>query len=92
MKSYEARDAAKRIAETITTPGWGDIVKILDTMASESQTKVLHMMSVDPEKLTGKVAIRYASRARALHDLKEAVYDASKILIPNPTGRDKAGG
>lgn len=92
MNIAESRAKAKRIEETTTTPGWGDIMAILDEMVSESQRKVMHLITSDPDKLTGKTAIRHASRSKALTDFKEAVYDASKILSPNPTGRGEQGG
>lgn len=87
--SHEQIAASKRIAEAITHPGWGDIVKILDEMRLESQAKLQHLMDSDPDKLTGKTALRHASRAKALKDFSEAVYDASRISAPNPTGRGK---
>jgi len=81
-------ERAMRIQATINTPGWADIAALLDSQAQESREEVFHIMSASPEKLTGKAAIRLASRARALMDFKESISDELKVLEPpNPKGR-----
>jgi len=86
-------DRARRIQATLSTPGWLDILTLLDEMCAEAQGEVLHMMSVTPDKLTGKGAIRLASRARALRDFKDLVIDELKVLEPpNAKARGKMGG
>lgn len=86
------RDEAKRIQETICTPGWSDILKILEARIVEPQDKLLHMMGRDPDKLTGKTAIKYASRRKELLDLKEEIYEALTICSQsNGTEREVGG-
>lgn len=74
---------AVRIQATINTPGWRDIVTIIDASILEAQEEVLGLMLRTPEKLTGKAAIRIAAKARALKDFMETIEDEVKILSPN---------
>ena len=86
------KDEAKRIQETICTPGWSDVLKIIEEMIVLPGDKLLHIMGSDPEKLTGKTAIKYASRRKAMLDFKEEVYEALKICSQsNGTEREVGG-
>lgn len=80
------REDAASISSVLAMPGWEVIVRLLEEQRNESQQTVLDLMDSQPDKLTGKVAIRHAARAKSLLDFKEAVYDSQKILTP-PTAR-----
>ncbi len=80
-------DRAKRIADTLSTPGWQDIEAIRSGMAEEYRQDLYHMISTTPDKLTGKAAVRLASKAKALEEFRESVEDELKVLAPRPKGR-----
>jgi len=73
---------AAEIQATLQTPGWQHIEAMLIEQASEPKDELWEIMSRKPDTLTGKSAIRLASRSAALNDFKESVYDRLKILVP----------
>lgn len=77
-----AVEAAAEIQSTLNSPGWRHIEAMLDEQAQEPKDELYEIMSRKPDTLTGKGAIRLASRASALKDFKESVYSRLKILIP----------
>lgn len=86
------KDEAKRIQETLCTPGWHDVLKIMEDMSKDAESKVMHLLSSSPEKLTGRTAIKYGARRKALLDLKEELYEALKICSQsNGTEREVGG-
>lgn len=66
-------DEAKRIENTINTPGWRDIERILTEMISERREKLFNTMAKRPNELTGKTAISQAAGAHALSEFLEDV-------------------
>lgn len=81
------QDQAQRIQATINTPGWLDIVRLLDEMAASSKDDLFEIMTKRPEKLTGRIAIAKANRADALIEFKEELY---ALVAPlNPKGQGK---
>ncbi len=75
---------AKRLHDTMQTPGWADAMAMLDEQANEPRDELFDMIARTPDKLTGKTSIRLASRAKALKDYRESLEDEIKILLPNP--------
>lgn len=56
---------------------------MLDEMVADDTNNLIGIIAKRPDTLTGKTAIRLASRAQALKDFKEAVLDTQKILEPS---------
>ena len=81
------RPEAEAIRYCLQSPGWLHIQKMIDDEISENRVELERLMSKDPDKLTGKTAIKYAVRARALSDLKEQILDSQRILQSERTGR-----
>lgn len=79
-------ERAERIKDTVSTPGWGDILAILHDQINESQEQFFHIMVTKPESATGKTGIKYSSRAKALMDFRDEVQESWKILIPTGDG------
>jgi hypothetical protein len=73
-------DRARRIAATMSSDGWGDVVEMLNTQAQESADTLLDLMGRKPDTLTGKTAIKLASRRAALLDFMESLTDEVKLL------------
>ena len=65
----------QRIWDSMRSPGWPDIVGILDGMIGTAQKDLLNIMTKKPETLTGKVAIAKANRANGLMDFKNELND-----------------
>ena len=84
----EQFEEAVQIQATMETPGWAHIMAMLDEQATEPKDELYEIMSRKPDTLTGKSAIRLASRCAALKDFKESIFDKLKILIPT---RQKGG-
>ena len=82
-------ERAKRLFDTMQTPGWSDAMSILTDFADEASNEIFEMIAHSPDKLTGKTAIKYAARARALRDYKEAVESEIKLLLPTPRGAER---
>ena len=74
------RDAALRLRDTMNSAGWPDMVTLLDGMISYEQEAVMDAMASRPDTLTGKAAIRHASRAKALKDFKQEILDSQQLL------------
>lgn len=74
---------ARRIDETMRTPGWRDIAAMLNAQAKEPEDELYEIMSKKPDSLTGKTALKYAIRARALRDFMESLQDEIKLLSEN---------
>lgn len=73
-------DRARRIAATMSSDGWGDVVEMLHAQAQESADTLLDLMGRKPDTLTGKTAIKLASRRAALLDFMESLTDEVKLL------------
>lgn len=76
-------DRARRIQETMDTPGWVDIAAMLDEQAREPKDELYEIMAKKPDTLTGKAALKYAIRAKALCDFKESLQDEVRQLPEN---------
>jgi len=74
------KEAAQRIQAVLSMPGWVDIKQMFDEAILEPREKLAHIMASEPDKLTGKTAIKYAVRARAISDLLEDIEDSQKAL------------
>ena len=79
-------DRARRLYDTMQTPGWADAMFILTEQFAEAHEELIEMIGRTPDKLTGKTAIRLAAQARALKDYRESLEDEIKILLP-PTSK-----
>lgn len=77
-------ERAQRIKETMGTSGWRDILAILDEQIADPKDRLYAIMSSRPDTLTGKAAIRLASRSKALIDFRESIEDALKPLENSP--------
>lgn len=75
-------DRAKRLSALMSMPGWKDIVDMIDEQAQDCAEELLTIMSRKPDTLTGKTAIKLASRRSSLLDFKESVEDEVKVLLP----------
>ena len=64
----------RRMYETMHSPGWPDIVKVLDEMAQSQKDELIEIMTRKPETLTGRIAIAKANRTKALTDFKDELY------------------
>ncbi len=72
----EAR--ARRISETMRTPGWADIEAFLDARIAERLEKVLKTAAKRPETMTGRVAIGLCARWDELVEFKDDLKDEAK--------------
>ena len=77
-------DRAHRIQATMMTPGWQDILAMIDEQMLAPKERLYEILASKPEALTGRIAIGLAARSAALRDLKESLEDELKILIPTP--------
>lgn len=77
---------ASRIQNTMSTPGWQDIIFMLREKKADYKESLFKIMATKPDTLTGKTAIRYAASARALEEFEQVLDDAIQILVPNPSG------
>ena len=75
-------EKALRIQATVNTPGWADILGLMEYQSDDAKEEVFHLLTSSPEMLTEKTAVRLASRVKTLEDLKEAISDELKILVP----------
>lgn len=64
------------------TPGWVDILSMLEEQAREPEAELYEIMAHKPDTLTGKTALKYAIRAKALREFKASVEDEIRILEP----------
>lgn len=73
---------AERIHATMHTPGWADIIQLLDEMAQTPKDELFEIMVRKPESLTGRTAIAKANRAKGLIEFKEELYALVGPLNP----------
>lgn len=73
-------ERAQRLQEMMHTAGWLDLVSMLNAQAKEPEDELYEIMSKKPDSLTGKTALKYAIRARALRDFMESLMDEVKLL------------
>ena len=79
-------DKAKRINDTMLTPGWKDVVEVLDEMALAAKEDLFEIMTKRPATLTGRTAIAKANRAKGLIEFKEELLALVAPLNPNGQG------
>lgn len=79
-----AQDDAIQIQSIMQHPGWKHIEAMLDAQVLEIKTEFYERVCSNPEQMIGKKGIRLGSRAKALEDFKESIYDRIKILNPTP--------
>ena len=80
---------AERVYATMSTPGWVDIIQMLDEMSKTPQDELFEIMVKKPETLTGRIAIAKANRAKGLMEFKEELY--AFVAPLNPKGQGKQG-
>jgi len=71
-------DRAIRIKEFLQSQVGVEIIAILDKEAKEPEDELYQIMAARPDSLTGKTAIKYAVRAKALRDFKELLLDEAR--------------
>jgi hypothetical protein len=64
-------------------PGWGDLSKSLSDSVNDYTDKLLDLMDNKPDTLTGKTAIKYAARRKALITFFEDLRDEVRINAPD---------
>ena len=82
-------DYSKELAirDTIQTPGWAHIEAMLLEQSAEPKDELYEILSSargDSIELT--TARRLATRAKALQDFRESIYDRIKVLNPTREG------
>lgn len=75
-------ERAQRIYDTMHSAGWRDISAMLNEAAREPEDELYEIMAKKPDTLTGKTALKYAIKAKALRDFMESLQDIVKILNP----------
>lgn len=73
-------ERAHRLKEMMHTPGWRDVVTMLNDEAKGAESELVEIMATRPDALTGKSALKYAIRARALRDFMEMITDEVRLL------------
>lgn len=75
-------ERAQRIREFLGSQVGHEIMAILDEMAREPKDELWEIMAKKPDTLTGKTALKYAIRSKALTDFKEALADEARAATP----------
>ena len=70
-------DRAIRFREFIGSQVGHEVIAMLDDMAKEPQDELFEIMARKPDSLTGKTALKYAIRAKALRDFKQEILDVA---------------
>lgn len=73
-------DRANRLRDMMNTPGWRDVVTMLNEEAKGAESELCDIMASRPEQLTSQSALKYAIRSRALRDFLESLTDEVKLL------------
>ncbi len=73
-------ERARRIAETMRTPGWGDIAAMLDEQAKEPLDELYAIMVHKTGTVTGAGAHLRAGKSKGLLAFKESLQDEVKQL------------
>jgi hypothetical protein len=79
----DQKDRAQRLKSLMLQPGWADLIKSKDEEVAKNTDALLSMMDSKPETLTGKTAIRYASKRKALISFFEDLSDEVRINAPD---------
>lgn len=79
-----SEDRARRIKETMGTPGWVDIAAMLAEQIQEPQSALMEIIAKRPDTLTGRKSVSLAARSRALIDFRESIEDTQKLLANSP--------
>ena len=69
---------AERIRDTMHTPGWQDIAAMLNEQAQEPQDELWEIMAKRPDTLTGRTALKFAIKSKALREFYESLQDELK--------------
>ena len=69
--------------------GGAHIQQLLNEMIAEPREELAHVMATSPDRLTGKLALKYAIRAKALVDFKEEI--ESQIRVSQPSTQNGQG-
>lgn len=73
------KDRARRIAETMNTPGWKDIDAILEEQAREPLDELYEIMVHKTGTVTGAAAHLRAGKVKGLRAFKDALLEEVKI-------------
>ena len=79
-------DEARKLYETMQTPGWPIAMRILDEMAKTPMDEAIQMVVRKPESLTGRIAIAKINRSSGLTDYKAELNDLVATLNPKGQG------
>ena len=73
-----SQERAQRIKEFIGSQVGHEILAMMDEAAKEPEDELYEIMAKKPDSLTGRTAIKYAVRAKALRDFKESLLDEAR--------------
>lgn len=76
-------ESARRINETMHTPGWQDIAAMLNAQAKEPLDELYEIMIHKTAQATGNEAFLRAGKAKALRDFMDSLQDEVKLLPEN---------
>ena len=73
-----SQERAQRIKEFIGSQVGYEILAMLDEQAKEPQDELWEIMAKKPDSLTGKTALKYAIKSKALNDFKDSLLDEAR--------------
>lgn len=84
---------ARRIQETMSSPGWRDIEAIARQRIEDARDSLISIMSLRPEELTEGRSFTLAARQKELSDFLEVLRDEVRINVQQekPTTQVRAG-
>lgn len=68
-------EKAQRMKEFLGSQVGHELIAMLDEQAKEPEDELYQIMAKKPDTLTGKTALKYAIRAKALRDFKQELHD-----------------
>ena len=75
-------DRANRFRYFLDSEVGQEVIALLDSEAKEPEDELYEIMSKKPDTLTGKTALKFAIRAKALRDFKETLLDVARKADP----------
>ena len=63
----------------MSMPGWRDVIEMKDEEVENYQNRLISMMDLKPQELTGKTAIQLCAKQRALKKFFEDLNDEVRI-------------
>lgn len=75
-------ERAQRLQNLVTSPGWDDLRAIaMERIADDATGKLISILDSRPDTLTGKTAVRLASRRKAILDLFGEIEDEIRVNL-----------